>query len=186
MPRKITKTLAVLLSFLLLIQQTLFAEMAVQLNIAGHLSALAGSITQDKFRPIHLRYLQYLPQENSFKLLLDKGSENSQATSRERSRPFPTCASNQQIESTSKELFKYFLIGLTLPNKSFWVNLRPDSPDNIIDPYLEKTDIGKIMLETDLELKRDTQKLLPQILKKEKNTGINFIRKPKSFMVIKM
>jgi len=74
MLKKPTKLFAILLSFLLFIQQTSFAEMAVQLNIAGHLANLANSITQDKFRPLHLRYLQYIPQDNSFKLLLDKGN----------------------------------------------------------------------------------------------------------------
>jgi hypothetical protein len=62
------------------------------------------------------------------------------------------------LEDTSKTLLKYFLIGLTLSNDSFWVNLRPDSPDNIIDDYLAQTDIGKIMLEADLQLKKDTAK----------------------------
>ncbi|MDO8662120.1 MAG: hypothetical protein Q7K98_02715 [Candidatus Omnitrophota bacterium] len=38
----------------------------------------------------------------------------------------------------------------------FWVNLRPDSEDQIIDQYLEKTDVGRIMLEADLQLKKDT------------------------------
>jgi len=54
---------------------------------------------------------------------------------------------------------KYFFIGLSLPNATFWVNLRPDSPDNIIDDYLAKTDVGKIMLETDLQLKKDTAQM---------------------------
>ncbi|MBI4981996.1 MAG: hypothetical protein HZC15_02445, partial [Candidatus Omnitrophica bacterium] len=51
---------------------------------------------------------------------------------------------------------KYFYIGLTLPNDTFWVNLRPDSPDNIIDQDLAKTELGKILLEADLQLKKDT------------------------------
>ena len=34
--------------------------------------------------------------------------------------------------------------------------MRPDAADNIIDPLLEKTDIGKIFLEADLQLKKDT------------------------------
>jgi len=32
---------------------------------------------------------------------------------------------------------EYFFIGLTLTNEAFWVNLRPDSPDNIIDDSVE-------------------------------------------------
>ncbi len=65
-------------------------------------------------------------------------------------KPFPT------LEDETKELMKYFFIGLALPNEKFWVNLRPDSPDNILDPDLEKTDIGRILLEADLQLKKDT------------------------------
>ena len=56
----------------------------------------------------------------------------------------------------TQELLNYFLIGLSLPNDTFWVNLRPDTADNIIDPLLEKTDIGRIFLESDLQLKKDT------------------------------
>ena len=50
----------------------------------------------------------------------------------------------------------YFKIGLALPNDKFWVNLRPDSEDQIIDEELAKTDLGKVMLEADLKLKQDT------------------------------
>ncbi|MFH1198763.1 MAG: HPr family phosphocarrier protein [Candidatus Omnitrophota bacterium] len=162
MPRKITRILSSFLSLLLLLQQTSFAEMAVQLNLASHLASLHQAISIDKFRPLHLRYLEYLPQDNSFKLLIDKGNivgaplvgAPESINNRAGTRPAPTV----ELERVSKTLFKYFLIGLSLPNESFWVNLRPDSPDNIIDPYLEKTDIGRIMLETDLELKKDTAK----------------------------
>ncbi|MBI4981821.1 MAG: hypothetical protein HZC15_01540 [Candidatus Omnitrophica bacterium] len=63
-----------------------------------------------------------------------------------------------KIEIT-QELLRYFLIGVTLPDDKFWVNLRPDAADNIIDNDLAKTDIGKIFLETDLELKKDTARL---------------------------
>ena len=60
------------------------------------------------------------------------------------------------IEENTQTLLKYFFIGLTLPNSSFWVNLRPDAPDNIIDDDLAQTDVGKILLEADLQLKKDT------------------------------
>ncbi len=74
--------------------------------------------------------------------------------------------SPEELENSSKTLFNYFLIGLSLPNDAFWVNLRPDSPDNIIDNSLALTDIGKIMLETDLQLKKDiAQSTSPQTTK---------------------
>ena len=34
--------------------------------------------------------------------------------------------------------------------------LKARCPEQIIDPELEKTDMGKIMLEADLQLKKDT------------------------------
>jgi hypothetical protein len=48
---------------------------------------------------------------------------------------------------------------LALPNRSFWVNLNPNEPDRIIDPELGKTDAGRIMLEADLQMKRDLGRL---------------------------
>jgi hypothetical protein len=144
MSRRTNKIFAIVLCFLLIFQQAGFAEMAVQLNLSGYLAGLHSAFPQDKFRPLHLRYLSYDNLNNSFRLLLDKGdTKNPQA---------------QELESTSKTLLNYFFIGLSLPNDSFWVNLRPDSEANVIDPWLAQTDIGRIMLETDLQLKKDTAK----------------------------
>ncbi|MDO8663009.1 MAG: hypothetical protein Q7K98_07325 [Candidatus Omnitrophota bacterium] len=168
MRKRTSKILAIVLSFILIFQQIGFAQVATELNIAGHLSALRNSFVVDKFRPLHLRYLQYLPRENSFKLYLDKGDQfpavgNTLAVGDTFHQSYkeplnrkvsPTDSTN--LTNATKDLLNYFFIGLTLPNDSFWVNLRPDSPDNIIDDYLAKTDVGKIMLETDLQLKKDT------------------------------
>ena len=140
--QKITKIIVVFLCFLLIFQQAGFTEMAVQLNLGGYLGGLHSGFPQDKFRPLHLRYLSYDNFNNSFRLLLDKGDTKNTQT--------------QELENTSKTLLNYFFIGLALPNDSFWVNLRPDSEDNVIDPWLAQTDIGRIMLETDLQLKKDT------------------------------
>ncbi|MEW5758843.1 MAG: hypothetical protein AB1755_05200 [Candidatus Omnitrophota bacterium] len=111
------------------------------------------------FRPIHLRYLSYLPDTNNFKLFLDKGSINN--------------PSNKQIQSETKNLLNYFFVGLALPNKTFWVNLRPalnranevssglgpNEQNNVIDERLAQTDVGRILLEADVQLKQDTAKL---------------------------
>jgi hypothetical protein len=35
------------------------------------------------------------------------------------------------------------------------VNLRPDAADRVIDPYLERTDMGKVLLAADVQLKKD-------------------------------
>src|SRR3989338_3279716 len=139
---QIKKILAILLCFLLCFEQSGLAQVAGQLDISGHLSGLRNAFAPDVFRPLHLRYLSYNPQENNFRLFLDKGSlKNPKA---------------QEVQDTTKTLLNYFFIGISLPNDKFWVNLRPDAEDNIIDPALDQTDIGRIMLESDLQLKKDT------------------------------
>ena len=136
------KVIAGVLCISLFFEQSGFSQVADTIDISGRLSALGSRFIQERFRPVHLRYLDYDNQANNFKLLLDKGDLEF--------------ASPQQLEATTKDLLKYFAIGVTLPNKTFWVNLRPDSPERIIDPALAQTDIGRIFLEADLQLKKDT------------------------------
>ena len=139
---KNSKIIAIFLCSLLIFQQTGFAQVAVELNIANYFTSTQNPLSADKFRPLHLRYISYDGLNNNFKLLLDKGDiKNLQA---------------QEIESTTKDLLNYFFVGISLPNDTFWVNLRPNSPDNIIDPLLAQTQVGKIFLEADLQLKKDT------------------------------
>ena len=142
MKRKFPKIVYFLICFLLIFEQSGFAQVAGQLDISSYFSGLGNVLTQDKFRPLHLRYLAYDNTSNNLKLLLDKGDLK-----------FPP---DQKLESSTKELLSYFFVGISLPNDSFWVNLRPDSPDNIIDGYLAQTDLGKVLLEADLQLKKDT------------------------------
>src|SRR3989339_1501257 len=132
-------SLALTLSFGL--QQTVFAYTA-SLNLSGYLNQGPNLSVSDRFRPINLRYFSYQPQTNDFKILLDKGDTKDIADT------------NLKISATI--LLDYFKIGLSLPNDKFWVNLRPDSQDEIIDEELAKTDLGKVMLEADLKLKQDT------------------------------
>ena len=148
MSHKLTKILSVFLSFCLILEQTVFAQ-AIDLS---HYFTNSGKavIQRDKFRPLHLRYLSYDGETNDFQVLLDKGDFFNQQTPK-----FPN-SETPKLEEATQELMKYFFIGLALPNEKFWVNLRPDSPDNILDPDLEKTDIGRIFLEADLQLKKDT------------------------------
>jgi len=146
MPRKLIKILSFLLCFCLIFEQSGFAQIAGQLDLSGYIGGiLRNSFTQDKFRPLHLRYLSYDNQANTFKLLLDKGDAF---------KPNPS----NSITQATKELMEYFFIGVTLPNDAFWVNLRPDAEDNVVDPFLAQTDIGKILLEADVQLKKDTAK----------------------------
>jgi len=139
---KSLKVIAIILCGLLIFQQTGFAQVAsVELNIAGHIASFHNTFFPEKFRPLHLRSISYDELNNDFKLLLDKGDEQK--------------LKNQDIELTAKDLLNYFFVGIALPNDAFWVNLRPDSPNDIIDPFLAQTEVGKIFLEADLQLKKD-------------------------------
>ena len=54
---------------------------------------------------------------------------------------------------TATEDSDAFFTWLTLPPSTFWVNLAPNSPPQIIDPRLALTDAGRVMLQSDLLLK---------------------------------
>ncbi|MFA5345415.1 MAG: metallophosphoesterase [Candidatus Omnitrophota bacterium] len=139
-----SKILSLLLCFSLLFEQSGFAQVAGALDISGHICAFRNSLIQDKFRPLHLRYLSYDNLNNNFKLLLDKGDAKG--------------LKEANLEQSTRVLLSYFFVGISLPNDSFWVNLRPDQEGNMIDPDLARTDVGKILLEADLQLKKDTAK----------------------------
>jgi len=140
MPRKI---IAFLICFCLIFEQAGFAQVASQPGgVPLYLSAVAPAA--DRFRPIHLRSITIDPRAEEVDVLLDRGDAAK--------------VQPQEITDATKKLMEYFRIGLALPNSMFWVNLRPDAPQEIIDPYLEKTDLGKVLLETDLQLKKDLAK----------------------------
>ncbi|OGX17032.1 MAG: hypothetical protein A2Y01_04770 [Omnitrophica WOR_2 bacterium GWC2_44_8] len=146
---------------------------AGELNLSSYLSQLHTTLVKpDIFRPVHLRYFSYDSLNNSYKILLDKGdyerSPGHQVTTSPGHQVTPDASvgagtspekEDSVLKETAQELMRYFLIGVTLPNDTFWVNLRPDAPENIIDPELEMTDIGKVFLEADLQLKKDTASL---------------------------
>jgi hypothetical protein len=142
MKNKFPKIIYLLVCFLLIFEQSGFTQVAGQLDISGYFTGLRNVLIQDRFRPLHLRYLSYDNLSNNFNILLDQGDFKPPQT--------------QELKNLTKELLNYFFIGISLPNDSFWVNLRPDSPDNIIDSYLAQTDLGKVLLEADLQLKKDT------------------------------
>ncbi|MBF0532062.1 MAG: hypothetical protein HQL23_03080 [Candidatus Omnitrophica bacterium] len=143
MPRQ-NKILSLVLCLCLIYQQTGFAQIAGSLNIPGAIGAFRNSLIQEPFRPLHLRSLSYDPAGNNFHLLIDKGD-------------FKTPQS-ADIEAAAKILLNYFFVGITLPNSAFWVNLKPDAPDRIMDSRLAKTDVGKVLLAADVQLKKDTAK----------------------------
>lgn len=60
----------------------------------------------------------------------------------------------------AKESQDAFFVWLSLPTSSFTVNLNPDEPHRIIDGNLGRTDVGRILLEADLQLKKTTAGLV--------------------------
>jgi hypothetical protein len=139
----LAKASAIGLVICMVIQQTGFAQVAGQLGVPAYLRNLAP--VADQFRPVHLRAVSPDQSFTKFDLLLDKGDAKQ--------------LTDEQAQDAAGKLMEYFRTGLQLPNSMFWVNLRPDAADNIIDPYLEKTDIGKIFLDADLQLKKDLARL---------------------------
>jgi hypothetical protein len=53
-----------------------------------------------------------------------------------------------------------FFVWLSLSPDKFWVNLNPNEPDRIIDPQLGKTDAGRILLQSDFQMKKTVAKLI--------------------------
>ncbi|MFD7311337.1 hypothetical protein [Promicromonospora sp. NPDC059942] len=52
-----------------------------------------------------------------------------------------------------------FYTWLALPDEVFWVNLNPDHPDQVTDPVFADTKAARVLLEADLEMKRDFTRL---------------------------
>lgn len=73
-------------------------------------------------------------------------------------------------DETEKSLIS-FSIGLLIPASEFWVNLNPLEPDRIIEKDLKTTDVGRIMLQADLQMKKDFSRYEDPC---EGKTGIEF------------
>jgi hypothetical protein len=132
----IRKIITALLCLSFSCQQAGFAQVALD---TVRIPAGSPSFDADTFRPAHLRYLTYDGFSPTVDVQFDNG--DAQAT---------------DARASGLQVLKYFLTGLALPDDSFWVNLRPDSPGEMIDDNLALTDLGKILLEADLQLKKDT------------------------------
>ncbi|HQJ15852.1 MAG TPA: hypothetical protein PLJ26_05145, partial [Candidatus Omnitrophota bacterium] len=132
------KIISAVIIFTLVFEQSGFAQAVPQMGIPAYIN---GYIAPDRFRPVQLRSISFSKGLGEFNLYLDKGDVKS--------------FGKQQAADAAQEFMRYFKIGLALPNDTFWVNLRPDDPTRIIDPALEKTDIGRILLAADLQLKKD-------------------------------
>ncbi|RJP27301.1 MAG: class I SAM-dependent methyltransferase [Candidatus Omnitrophota bacterium] len=134
------KIIIILIALVFIYSQLGLAQILPQVDFSGIISGLRNSLSQESFRPASLRYLEYDSATNNFKVFIDKGDE-------------------QDLSSNSVEnILQFFFIALSLPKESFWVNLRPDASQVTIDDNLAKTDFGKVLLEADLQLKKDTAK----------------------------
>jgi hypothetical protein len=64
---------------------------------------------------------------------------------------------NIEVLSGDHELpGKTFRIAAAMPANAFWVNLNPNEPYRIADHLLGKTDVARVLLQADLQLKRDS------------------------------
>ncbi|MDD5566127.1 MAG: hypothetical protein PHG31_04480 [Candidatus Omnitrophica bacterium] len=142
------KSLSLLMIFCFLLSQPVgFCQTIAQLDMSQHMGVSSGTSTVTEIsRPIHLRYCAYEPASNQFRILVDKGDASD--------------ISQKLLGSATQQLLDYFFIGIALPNNSFWVNLRPDAEDKILDKDLSTTKMGKVLLEADLQLKKDTAQLV--------------------------
>jgi GGDEF domain-containing protein len=68
--------------------------------------------------------------------------------------------SNVQLKDESGKLIKYFLAGLTIPEKDLWVNLSPYEKDRIIPDSFGLTEMGRDLLAEDYMLKQITASLI--------------------------
>ncbi|MGE5307515.1 MAG: class I SAM-dependent methyltransferase, partial [Deltaproteobacteria bacterium] len=102
---------------------------------------ISSGLTVRSFRPPQLCSISFPPGQGQIDFIIDKGDEKT--------------LKEDGVRALAPVLLNYFYTGLSLPDDSLWVNLRPDSDKSIIDPSLEKTDAGRILLEADVQLKKD-------------------------------
>ena len=116
------------------------------LKINGTTSNAEGSLQEielTRYTPPTLKSLIVHPDstDNYFDFVLDTREEEVEDA--------------QELEPLAKELIDYFFLGITLPSDDLWVNLNSVQESEVTSPRLALTDIGKVLLEADLTLKRD-------------------------------
>lgn len=104
--RRITQLLSILLCFVLLFEQSGFAQVSGSIDLSAYITGLKGALAPDNYRPLHLRYLGYNPITKDFKLLIDVGE--GLAPSRNQN------TKEENITQETAKLMQYFFIGLTL------------------------------------------------------------------------
>ncbi len=78
--------------------------------------------------------------------------------------------SDADFKNETEKAVKYFFAALTIPEKDMWVNLSPYEKDRIVGEGLNKTDLGKELLEQDFQLKQ----LTASLMNPEKDLGDQF------------
>jgi len=135
------KVVAFLLCFILAFEQSGFTQVVEQLDISNTIGNFLNPFPALPFYSPQLRYISYDKLNQSFKIILSKANSSKNDSA--------------ELSESFRQPLKYFYIGLAIPNEGFWVNLGLDSPNEVIDDYLVDTDLGKILMEADLELKKD-------------------------------
>ena len=90
-----------------------------------------------------------------------------------------TAGEKEVSKEEAAKLIRYFLAGLTVPEKDLWVNLSPYEQDRIIPEELSQTDAGKDLLSQDYILKQ----LLASVTDPESSTGKDYWNKTYQEMV---
>ncbi|MBU0700503.1 hypothetical protein KKE26_04310 [bacterium] len=98
------------------------------------------------FSSIQLDYIAGYPELSTFKYVIkaQKAGKDNKVI---------------DIADASQLSLNALFIGLAVPNHKFWVNLNKWEPKRIVDESVGKTDVGKILLEADLRLKKDSCRL---------------------------
>ncbi len=96
-----------------------------------------------------LRYLSINSANpyNYFNFLLDNGDLSNRV-------------GRTGLIAEAKKLINYSFLGISLNPDSFWVNLQPKDVDRMTSEELSRTDMGRVLLEQDLQLKKDVAKYL--------------------------
>lgn len=66
----------------------------------------------------------------------------------------------KQVKEVASRLIRYFMTGLTVPEKDWWVNLSPYEKDRIMPSRFGLTEMGRDLLEDDRLLKQLTASLM--------------------------
>ena len=130
-----------------------------QRNQSGGLPRALGRLGGIDFSSLELRYVS------------DKGSKLGYAF---RAPSSATPGDPATGLETARQSSDAFFTWLALPPQSFWVNLNPSQPDRIIDPQLARTDVGRVLLDADMALKRSAVNLTRPTRRSATSTGTSW------------